>query len=374
MKVSELLSTRVVLTGGVLFLSYLYLDYFYVYLVNGEWFGLENGFTRVLVPDTFLYKSVIDVDNVWLSIILSNVKNTIGPSSIWYVAQFDWFIVLFINIVIVWFILVFFEKNLNYYGVSPRVIQYTVLVFALLPSTSFYAIGALKELPTMLLLLMFVYFYNRRRLFILLWVSAALIVFRYQLIVILLGTIAITRFNDRSFRFALFVIVAVSVVYPAITFFGVLEVEATDRFRSWQTGTAGAVIENIRNNYYGFSFFAIVARVLQSLFEPLLTFALNSGEYLYEEGAFSIYRFVQISTIIIMIPYIYKTVFKMINMYRMDGYLHHSTNTIYVLTLLSTVLVGGFSFIHHRYLLPFFPLIMIAANIPLVKNYPQYRG
>ena len=85
------------LTAWVLLLSYQYLDYFYAYLAHGEWLDLENGFTRILIPDTFIYKSIIDTDNVWLSIILSGVKNTIGPSFIWYAAQFDWFIVLFIN-------------------------------------------------------------------------------------------------------------------------------------------------------------------------------------------------------------------------------------------------------------------------------------
>ena len=364
-KVSRFFFTRVMLTAWVLLLSYQYLDYFYAYLAHGEWLDLENGFTRILIPDTFIYKSIIDTDNVWLSIILSGVKNTIGPSFIWYAAQFDWFIVLFINVVIIWFIFVFFEKNLNYYGVSPRVAQHTMLVFALLPSTSFYAIGALKELPTMLLLLMLVYFYNRRRLFIVLWVSVALIFFRYQLIVILLGTVAITRFNNRSFRFSLFAIIALSLIYPVIISFGMLEMEAVERFRSSQTETYGAIIENIRNNYYGFSFFAIVVRVLQTLFEPMFGFIPNPIEYFYEEGMFSIFRFVQVSTILIMMPYIYKTVFKMINLYRLDGYLHNSINALYVIILLSFFLVGGFSFIHHRYLVTFFPLIMIAAIIPL---------
>jgi len=163
----------------------------------------------------------------------------------------------------------------------------------------------------------------------------------------------------------LFAIIALSLIYPVIISFGMLEMEAVERFRSSQTETYGAIIENIRNNYYGFSFFAIVVRVLQTLFEPMFGFIPNPIEYFYEEGMFSIFRFVQVSTILIMMPYIYKTVFKMINLYRLDGYLHNSINALYVIILLSFFLVGGFSFIHHRYLVPFFPLIMIAAIIPL---------
>ena len=121
----------------------------------------------------------------------------------------------------------------------------------------------------------------------------------------------------------------------------------------------------MKYQFCDFNFITTATEVLDFVDSEKTSFIPNPIEYFYEEGMFSIFRFVQVSTILIMMPYIYKTVFKMINLYRLDGYLHNSINALYVIILLSFFLVGGFSFIHHRYLVPFFPLIMIAAIIPL---------
>jgi len=363
MNISGLLATRIMLLCYIMLVSYLYLDYFHIYLYNGDWLDLENGYTRIIVPDTFIYNNIVDVDNAWFSIISSGVKNTIGPSLIWFFGQFDWFVVLGINIFFIWFIFVFFERNLRFYAVEKVQIQRAMVLLALLPSMWFYTIGALKELPMMLFLLMFVHYFNQKKWIGFFLTLVALVVFRYQLMVILLTTFACIKVTSRSFRFSLLGIIVLSLVYPSITSLGPVEMEAVERFRSFQENSIGGFVENIRNSYYGASLFAIIIRVVQSLFEPFLTFIMSPGNYFYEDGWFSVYRFIQFSTLAMVVPYIYRALLNMIGIYKIGKFCNMNIQFIYVMLVLSVVMVGGFSFIHHRYLFPFFPLIMIAAII-----------
>lgn len=220
----------------------------------------------------------------------------------------------------------------------------------------------------MLLLLMFIYYYNQKKMIGLFLTLVALIVFRYQLIFILFSTMACMKITSRSFRFSLLAIIVLSLIYPLITSFGPLEMEATERFRSGQEGSIGAFVENIRNNYYGVSLFAIIIRTFQSLFEPFLTLIMNPSGYIYENEWFSVYRFIQFSTLVIVAPYIYRVFFNMIRIYKLGRFCNVNIQFIYVILVLSVFTIGGMSFIHHRYLLPFFPLVMIAAMVDPRKH------
>ena len=180
--ISKLFLIRCILTTLLIIVSWFYLDYFYPYLITGEWLDLDNGFTRIIVPDTFIYERTIDKDNVLMSIIFSSVKNTIGPSLIWFFSGYNWYVVLLLNSIFVWLILLFLEKNLKFYGVNSKKIYSVVVVFSLLPSTTFYMIGSLKELPTMLFLLMILFFANTKKWILLGLAILLLILFRYQFI------------------------------------------------------------------------------------------------------------------------------------------------------------------------------------------------
>lgn len=102
--ISRLRFTRLLATVSIFLFSLMYLNYFHPYLENGQWLNLDNGFTFIIIPDTFLYLDLIDRDNILSSVLSSGVKNTICPSLIWALGQFDWFAVLFINIIFIWFI------------------------------------------------------------------------------------------------------------------------------------------------------------------------------------------------------------------------------------------------------------------------------
>src|SRR6266568_9440881 len=67
-------------------LSWSHYVYFSEALSNDEWESV-SGFARIVIPDTFLYKDVLDFSDPLTSLVLAGVKNTVGPSLIWYVAD-----------------------------------------------------------------------------------------------------------------------------------------------------------------------------------------------------------------------------------------------------------------------------------------------
>ena len=91
----RLIKVAILLIHGAI--GFFYIQYFHASLSSNEYEHV-NGFTRIVIPDSFLYKDIIDVDNILVSIGLSGVKNTIGPSTLWVLADFNWYVVFCINV------------------------------------------------------------------------------------------------------------------------------------------------------------------------------------------------------------------------------------------------------------------------------------
>jgi len=140
--------------------TFKYISFFHEALENSIYQNV-NGYTRIVTPDTFLYKNIINTENVLLSIILSGVKNSLGTSFMWYLSSFNWYVNNILNIFFILLIVLYTKKLLLEYNVQESKIQLAILSIIILPSTIFYSIGSLKEIPTALLFIMILYYYKK---------------------------------------------------------------------------------------------------------------------------------------------------------------------------------------------------------------------
>jgi len=344
----------------------LYIQFFHESLISNEWEHV-NGFTRIIVPDTFLYKSIIDFDNIFLSLGLSGVKNSAGPSFLWILAGFDWYFIYFINILFFMFIVFYMEKLAKQYRLDKSKAQLAIIAFLLLPTNFYYSIGALKELPTALFLLACVYHFNAKQIKAFVLFSILLILFRYQMLLILILYAIGSKFHKNQLWFTALFLLIISAFYPALTTFDLTASSATEIFREefGQSGSLGGIFEKIRNEMYGVAIIGVIVRVIQSLFEPFITL-LGSFSF-YESGSLSIYAVTHFISLLIFTPYL----FGFLNLLRINLTRTNAASlevqSVYSLLLVSHIFIGGFSFIHQRYLVPLFPLIIIASLMPRTR-------
>ena len=344
------------------FYTYLFHDY----LVESEWQNVF-GLTRIVIPDTFLYAYLVDIDDFYTSVVLSGVKNSLGPSTLWYIAGFNWYVMCFINVLFIWAIVIYLEKLASAYGIRKPDIQWAILLFIFVPGTLYYSIGALKELPMMLLLLMSLYYYNRQAYLAALLSALLLVAFRYQLAIILIFVAVLPLVPRNRFRWAMYAMLMLAAIYPALEGFQVLEKETTETYRE-ESGTEaslGGGAETIRNNLYVLSAVGVALRTAQSFLEPVLTIARDMS--VAEDGFVSIFAIVQLATNVAFIPFALGFLLKLPRVWRGGDRVPPEVQSLYALVVISFILVGGFSFIHHRYLYPFFPILIIAALIPRAR-------
>jgi len=340
----------------------LYIIFFKESLVNGEWIS-TNGYARIIIPDTLLYSDIVDDNNIIESITLSGVKNTFVPSFLWIISGFDWFNMLFINIGFVYLITYYMERLANQYDIPWRKAQLAIVIFLALPTNIYYSIGALKELPMAALLLASLYYFNLRRFKLALLMVVLLIMVRYQ-IAIVIFLLFISSISNKTMRASFIILLLLSAIYPLLNSLDILSQDATQSFRmDWGVANSiGSKIENIRNNYFLLSTFAVIVRCFQSLFEPIIGFFQSFTFYEYKDLSISLIT--HIPSNIIMLPYIYLFFKKLVYIVYIDKIIIDKVQTIYALLLILIVLIGGFSFIHNRYLIPVYPLMIIASLIP----------
>ena len=347
----------------------IYFHYFHAYLTRGEWENIDIGLTRIILPDVYQYMVIIDPNDVITSILESRVKNTIGPSFLWVISGFSWINMILINALFVFLILHYLEKNLMLLQVSKNKIRLLMILIVALPSTPFYMLGVGKELVTMLLLLVILYASNISNYRLFLLSASLLVLFRYQFLPIIVVFFLIMKVKQRLGLLILLLFFAGS-IYPLLHDFRLTSNEATTIFRSFQQATVGHVFEIVRNEYYVFSFFAVIVRVFQTVFEPALTFIGAPLNFFFENGYFSVYRFVQFTSMVLMLPFIIFYILSLRLLFKRDSaniQLHESAN---ILFLMCTFFIGGFSFIHHRYWAPIFPILIMAlfSNFQLRSN------
>lgn len=339
----------------------MYIDFFHEYFQEERYLNILN-YTRIIAPDTFLYKSLINEDFPLQSIISSNVKNNIIPSAIWYIFNYNYYAVLMFNIAIIAIIVIYVYKlSFSFQIAKNRILLYSVLFIAI-PSTLYYSIGSLKELITCFLLISFVYHFKKGHILKLAVVSLFIILVRYQLVVILLFIFFLNHFKNIQFRMGLFILLFISFLYPLLVYLDIfLYGDATKLYRIYygKLSSIGHYIEIMRDIPI-LSIISICIRSIQTIFEPILSIHIA----MFEDGRISIYALQQFISIVFLLPFLYTFFKKAFYVVFFGTKIKKDVQMIYIFILSYLILVGGFSFIHHRYLYPLFILIIVASAIP----------
>jgi hypothetical protein len=330
-------------------------------LIFKGWLSVK-GFTRIIIPDTFIYYDIINFNNPIYSILESTVKNTIGPSFIWYITDGNWIETILINSFFVYISLYFFEKIAIELGSDRKSMLIGMTILAICPSTIYYSIGALKELPTVCFTLAFLYYYITSKKIKLCFFAFLLFLFRYQFVFIFL---LFFFFEYLDVKKSFIILILIAFLFPAFKHFNMLGYESslTYRLDSGNLDSLGYWVEYVRNNIFVLSFFGILVRIFQSLFEPFLAF-LHSFSF-YENNLLSVIKIILFSSLILFTPYIY-CFFKNFIFF---AFAERKIKAIFIFICISTYFIGGFSFIHHRYLVFIFPLmILLCISFSLKKE------
>lgn len=340
-------------------ISLLYYNFFSVELNSfGE--NIEkNGFQSIIIPDTILYYSTIDFQNVIQSIFLSAVKNTIGPSFIWYISNGNWEYTILINGILLFLTsryIIFLSQKLK---IKQSKTLVSLLILIIQPNTIFYMIGALKEIPSMFLLTGFVYYFLERKYIKLFFFMILLVTFRTQLVFPLVFVL-ILRFLSikKSTKMSLCIMILISAFYPILKELTIFANGAADVYREIESGSGlGQKIEYIRSNVPVLSILAILIRIFQTITEPVFIFFKIS-----ENGNFQIFRFVMVSSFFLMGYYFIHCLKNIYLSLKHKIIVNPDIAWILAIIILIGFPTAGFSFIQYRYLYPLFPLILISAN------------
>lgn len=342
-------------------------------LANEEWLDV-NGFAKIIIPDTFLYLKVIDNQNILKSLLESGVKNTIGPSILWVFARGNWILAGLFNSIQLLFTLLYVSRiarTLKIEESRSRIIQ--VLV-ALMPATIYYSVGALKEIPTMLFLTGFFYHFLKNDRIIYLLYAFMGIVFRGQVGFVIgiffCADLIYERFKKNHLISVLYLLLFISAIYPFLQQFDAFGSETSALFREDYTAisgvTFGAVVELIRDSIPIASIIAVLFRIFQSVFEPILSVFLLNG--LFENGSISVIQVVYLTSFLPSIKYWFIFLKGIIYIIRNPFCVDIKTVKLYAFCTAFIFPVGGFSFVHHRYLYPITALLLIAGSIEKSKS------
>ena len=338
--------------------------YFSEALNNGEWRGVY-GFTRIIIPDTFQYLHIIYYSDPIMAMVVSGVKNTIGPSLIWFMTNGNWVLTSLVNSILFFIGLMYFAKTAQLFGVRSRKIRSIMVLLALLPATLYYSVGALKEIPTLVFLSGFFYHYLQREHIKWLLFAMLLVLFRYQLGASLLLFIVADQFNKRSLNIVILVLIFIAAVFPYLQEVSIFTSGATEYYRAvfGVESSIGGMIEFVRDTVPGVSLFAVLIRIFQTIFEPFLTFFRNPT--FYEYGDISILTVTYVVSQAMLLRYWLSFMKRIGLIIRNQNRIPRNIKRLYMLCLVTVVPTAGFSFIHHRYLYPVTALVILACIIPL---------
>jgi hypothetical protein len=357
----------VLASAGIVFAAMFYTSVFYQALVDGDMDGMA-GFARIVIPDTFFYKTVSEGESAIAVLALSRIKNAVGPGIMWYVAGYNWYSIVAINGVLIFLSLLYLSRIKQYYGLQLSTTVAMVLYIGLAPIFVYYSIGAIKELPTLFGLLGFFYHYlkNQRKRWLI--YVLMLIFFRYQIVFPIVTFITLDKVSRKPLKASILIMLAIACIYPYIRSMNVFGSEATELFREDRLGTSGAFIEHVRETIPVLSVFAVMIRVGQSMFEPLLTFYANPT--FLEHGDLSVYLLLNVLQNLTLAPYWIFVAIAVTRkaMSRKPG--PRDIERLYALMVLFVVPIGGFSFIHQRYLFPITGILLIAGMMALKARKP----
>ena len=360
-------------SAAIVLAAILYTKIFYEALISEDWYSVD-GFRRIVIPDTFLYKNLLESEASIYLIAFSGIKNSIGPSLIWFLAGMNWYVVVLINAVFVYISLKYLVQIGSYFYLHIHPIFIFIILLGVMPTAIYYSIGSLKELPMICGFTGFFYHYLKRQK--VLWVTffLLLVFFRYQIFIPLIIFVVLGKYSRRPLRVSIFLVIFISSIYPYIRSLNIFSLDSILLYREDSLDTSGALIELIRDEIPGLSSIAILVRVIQSVFEPILIFIKNPT--IFEDGGLSIYTASGLPEALVMAPF---WILAGIGIMREIVACKEGSRDIqkmYALIVLFAIPVGGFSFIHHRYLFPITGIVMMAGLVTArdMKNVRHKRN
>jgi hypothetical protein len=183
--------------------------------------------------------------------------------------------------------------------------------------------------------------------------------FRYQLIGVLVLFCFVESHAKNPLRAAAIWLCVISMAYPLFANIDILSSEATKLFREDSGTSMGAVVETVRSNVPVLSAIAISIRVMQSIFEPLVP--APDTYWIFEGDSISVLAIAYIISFFIMLPFWWRAMWASTRMLLVSRPVSRGASSLYALILIYVVLVGGFSFVHHRYLFPITALLMLGG-------------
>ena len=344
----------------ILFATLKYTSIFYEALISSDMHGAP-GFKRIAIPDTFLYlelfkKFFFQSDAIFIE---SNVKNSQGPIILWYLSNGNWYVIAAINSFLIFMSMIYAFRILQHFEIKLSKLSLTFIYIGMIPIFVYYSVGALKEIPGLLGFLGFFYYYLKKQRLGWILFTLILIYFSYQLIFPITAFVLIDSIFRNPLKVSVACLIIIASLYPFISMVDIFFNNATEIFRADQAYSVGALIEKVRNSVPFVSTLAVLIRVFQSVFEPILTLIQNPT--FYEGNGFSIYLCYNFLQNLVLLPYWILTFIGIIRSIFRRKQINHDINRIYAFLAWYLITVGGFSYISHRYLFPILGLILIVG-------------
>ena len=338
--------------------SLAYVANFHSALASGDWIDVK-GYTRIVIPDTFVYKDLIDEELSLLAISVIGIKNAIGPAIIWNIALSDWFLVVVLNSLMLLALLLYVIELCKHFKIPRQRTRFIVLALGLMPTMAYFSIGALKELPTLLAITAFHFHFIRQQTARWMLMVIILLLFRYQLIAVLGIFYLVDRYAKNPVRTSVIILLAISMAYPLFSNMNILSSEATALYREESGSSTGGLIEGVRSSVPVASAVAVAVRVVQSILEPLVP--APDTYWFFEGESISVLAITYIISLLLMLPFWWRTAKASYRVTFENSPASRDLASLYSFIIIFAILVGGFSFVHHRYLFPITALVMIGG-------------
>lgn len=347
-------------TAAVLAYALVILGVFGHALANGEWEHLF-GFTRIVIPDTLLYLQIAQARSVTEFLLLAAVKNSIAPSLVWFLLYKNWYLVTLFNALCFSLVLVYTRRILLLLDPEQRR-KFPSIAVVLTIACSYYAVGSLKEIPTLLGLTAFVYcFLTQQRARAVLW-FAFLLAFRFQFAYLVLGAYLATKLRRNPFRMTLLTLAVIGAIFPLVSLLQVFTPGALSNLRLAAAGNSvGSLVEYVRSHMLGLSLIAILIRIGQSILEPLVLLVRTRS--FYEAGSLSLFHVHSMLILVVTFAAWMRACFG--RFYRMASVRGRETDfgILYSFLAIATFAIGGTGLISQRFLFPVLALLLIVARV-----------
>ena len=349
-----------ILSIGIALTTQLYTYIVYQALIEQNMHG-ATGLARAVIPDTFLYKNILEkvlVGEMSIGELLV-FSNYIGPVFMWYLAGDNWYSIAAVNGFVIFVALLYLFKFCRFYNLKLLKTMIILTYIGISPIIIYYSTGALKELPCLLGILGFLYHYLNEQKKSWIFYAFILIFFRLQLVVPIALFIIFDRVVKNQLKASILTILIAAALYPFIEQFSMLAANTTELFREDQTSTVGSYIEEIRRTIPIVSMFAVLLRIIQVIFEPFLKFIKNPTFYEYDD--LSVYLLSNFIQNLVLAPFWILAIIGIIRRTFTRKKETRDIERVYSFMVLFVGFVAGFSFISHRYLFPIIGIVLIAG-------------